>query len=180
MLDSETKRTLITCCTTVFGTLGAIIITQLFTYLNNKNDKDKSIYQKQYDEIFSPIHRVLFFISSTNDTDIMETISNIIYNNYSFASDALIEEFIKCFDDNKITEEFTQIIKSGYVILRNKLGYSKLKLDKKDKGNVSKSIIITSNRKNSKDNKDDLFIFILSLIISIATIIIGIIYLISN
>lgn len=150
MLEPETKRTLITCCTTVFGTISAVIITQLFTYLNNKSDKSKSIYQKQYEEIFSPIHRVLFFAPSDNVIENLRIIRNIIYKNYGFASDALIEEFIKCDDNNKITDDFIQIIKSGYILLRNKLGYSKLKLKRVDKKKASKSVIITSNRKNSK------------------------------
>lgn len=146
MLDSETKRTLITCCTTVFGTISAVIITQLFTYLNNKSDKSKSIYQKQYEEIFSPIHRALFFAPSDNVTENLRIIRNIIYKNYSYASDKLIEEFIECSTINKITNDFTQIISSGYIYLRNKLGYSKLKLNKKEKKNMTKAKIIIKKR----------------------------------
>lgn len=143
MLDPETKRTLITCCTTVFGTIIAVIITQFFTYLNSKSSKNDSIYKQQYDKIFSPIHRTLFFTPSQKVTDDLEIISNIIYKNYNIASDVLIEEFSKCFDNDEITDEFYNIIKAGYSLLRNKLGYTKLKM-KKTERKKSSQIIITN------------------------------------
>ena len=98
----------------------------------------------------------------------------IIYKNYSFASDALIEEFIKCDDNNKITDDFMQIIKSGYILLRNKLGYSKLKLNKVDKKNTTKSIIITSNRKNLLSFIEMSMTFIMSMIFFALSIVISI------
>lgn len=141
-MTDETIRTIFTCC----ATLGAVVITQLFTYLNSKGDKTDSIYKQQYDKIFSPIHRTLFFTPSQRVTDDLEIISNIIYNNYSLASDALIEEFGKCFDNDEITKEFEHIIQSGYILLRNKLGYSKLKLKKSDERNATNSIISSRNK----------------------------------
>lgn len=47
-MTDETIRTIFTCC----ATLGAVVITQLFTYLNSKGDKTDSIYKQQYDKIF--------------------------------------------------------------------------------------------------------------------------------
>ncbi|MCM1114253.1 MAG: hypothetical protein NC397_02005 [Clostridium sp.] len=141
-MDNETIRTIFTCC----ATLGAVVITQLFTYLNSKSNKNDSIYKQQYDEIFAPIHRTLFFTPSQNVTDDLEIISNIIYKNYSLASDALIEEFGKCFDNNEITFEFETIIRSGYILLRNKLGYTKLKMNKNERKKSAQTIITNKSK----------------------------------
>lgn len=99
---------------------------------------------------FSPIHRILFFASENKFED-LERIQKVIYENYSLASDAVIEEFGKCFDNDEITNEFEHIIQSGYILLRNKLGYSKLKLNKTVKQNISKTIIITTRKSSLKE-----------------------------
>lgn len=140
-MTDETIRTFITSGATV----GAVVITQFFTFLNLRSNKNDSIYKQQYDKIFSPIHRILFFDSQSKSEN-LEEICAIISNNYSLASDALIEEFKICFDNDEITEEFSDMILSAYNLLKNKLGYSKLKM-KKDEKRKSLQTIITDSSK---------------------------------
>lgn len=166
-MNDETARTLITCC----ATLGAVMITQLFTYLNSKSNKTDSIYKQQYDNIFSPIHRILFFASKNKFED-LECIRKIIYENYNLSSDILIKEFNKCYSNAEITNEFENIILSGYNLLKNKLGYSKLKMKKADKQNTAKTIILTSSKKNLIRNiLDCLFYTLIPIILILITIV---------
>lgn len=167
MLDPETKRTLITCCTTAFGTISAVIITQLFTYLNSKGNKTDSIYKQQYDNVFSPIHKILFF-TDLEDNDKIEEIYNIIYNNYNLSTELLRKKFNKCTSKNIITSDFKDVIKDGCKCLEKALGYTKTKLSKQQKEQY-KTVIYSDEHITNKNFLFSLVIIIITILMSIAT-----------
>lgn len=138
-MDPETKRTLITCGTSVL----CIIVSNIFIFLSSKNNDKKnkniSILEQQYNKLFIPIHRLLFF-SDLADCDKITRIYNVIYSNYNLSTELLREAFYKCSSKKRITYEFEEIIIDGCKCLEKALGYTKTKLSKQQKER-SKTVI---------------------------------------
>lgn len=171
-MNDETARTLITCC----ATLGGICITQFFTNTNLKSKKNESIYKQQYDKLFAPIHKILFF-SKVLPNGYMDTIYKIIFDNYSLASELLVDEFMKCYDKKTgLSCEFCNAIRLGYNMLRNKLGYANLKMVKTDKENAKKILSNTTN----DFNKLNIILFLTNLFSCMALVVYTAISLIDN
>ena len=63
-MDNETLRTLITCG----FTFGGLLISNSFVYLGSKSKEKKAkkdtIAEQQYKKVFTPIHKLLFFVSA--------------------------------------------------------------------------------------------------------------------
>lgn len=165
-MDPETKRTLITCGTSVL----CIIVSNIFIYLssktNEKNNKNASIFEQQYSKIFSPIHKILFFSSDTDEIK-LSFIEKIISNNYKFVPEQIIEEFKNCKNQKILSDTFNEIIMLCYKMLKSKLGYSNIKLNRNEKKNAKK-IISNSNIKIYKRIIISLFICLLLIIILIS------------
>lgn len=150
-MGSDIAQSLITCV----STLGGIAITQVFSYLNSKNNQSESVFKQQYDKIFSPIHKVLFF-NTNNEIEKISKIYNILDANYNLVSNELIESFSKCNAKHELTEEFKSIIECSYNFLKNKLGFSKIEMKKEEKAEAKKYV--------SKDTKKIISSFIFDLL----------------
>lgn len=131
-MSDETLRTLITCGTTIFVALISNILVFAISKINNRNANENNILQKQYDNLFMPIHKILFF-SELNDEDKISQICNVINNNYNLSTDFLREKYNDCVKKKKITKNFISTIKDGCLCLEKHLGYTKTKLSKQQK-----------------------------------------------
>lgn len=138
-MDAENLRTLITSITSVL----CIIISNIFVLLssktNEKKNKNNSILEQQYNQLFTPIHRILFF-TKLEDCDKITRIYNVIYSNYNLSTDVLRNEFNNCLSNKKITVEFQDIIDGGCKCLEKSLGYKDTELSQQQQ-EISKTVI---------------------------------------
>ena len=146
-MDAENLRTLITSITSVL----CIIISNIFVLLssktNEKKNKNNSILEQQYNQLFTPIHRILFF-TKLEDCDKIARIYNVIYSNYNLSTDVLRNEFNNCLSNEKITDRFEDIIDSGCNCLKKALGYTDTELSQQQK-EISKTVIYSERNSNS-------------------------------
>lgn len=142
-MDTETIRTLITCGTSILCIIASNIFIYISSKTNEKKSKNVSILEQQYNKIFSPIHKILFF-TNLNDYDKITKIYNIIYSNYQLSTELLREEYNKCASENNIRIHFEILIDDGCKCLEKALGYTKTKLNKQQK-EISKNIIYLNN-----------------------------------
>lgn len=145
-MDTETIRTLITCGTSILCIIASNIFIYISSKTNEKKSKNVSILEQQYNKIFSPIHKILFF-TNLNDYDKITKIYNIIYSNYQLSTELLREEYNKCASENKIRIHFEILIDDGCKCLEKALGYTKTKLNKQQK-EISKNILYLNNLDN--------------------------------
>ena len=145
-MDTETIRTLITCGTSILCIIASNIFIYISSKTNEKKSKNVSILEQQYNKIFSPIHKILFF-TNLNDYDKITKIYNIIYSNYQLSTELLREEYNKCASENKIRIHFEILINDGCKCLEKALGYTKTKLNKQQK-EISKNILYLNNLDN--------------------------------
>lgn len=145
-MDTETIRTLITCGTSILCIIASNIFIYISSKTNEKKSKNVSILEQQYNKIFSPIHKILFFTNLT-DYDKITKIYNIIYSNYQLSTELLREEYNKCASENKIRIHFEILIDDGCKCLEKALGYTKTKLNKQQK-EISKNILYLNNLDN--------------------------------
>lgn len=138
-MTDETLRTLITCG----FTFGGIVISNSFVYLSSKSKEKKSkqdsITEQQYKKVFTPIHKLLFFVSAS-ETKKIDEINSIIYDNYELVADEIRDSFEACLLSQKITEDFEKLINSCYKVLGTQLGYANLKIDKEDRKSTKRVI----------------------------------------
>ena len=105
-MDEETKRTLITCGTTIFVALMSNILVFAISKLNNKNQNDKSILEKQYKEIFAPIHKMLYYGISDKNNIQYDKIDKTLSDNYYLIPKSILDSFSNINDGHKITFQF--------------------------------------------------------------------------
>lgn len=118
----------------------ASVFGAIFTYFSNrfntKSSKTTSIMEEQYLKVVAPIHKEL----SIHDENTYENIKWIIYDNYELVPDELVSDFWNSYRELSNTDNnfeindtsFGRRIDKFYKILRNKLGYSKTKVSRKD------------------------------------------------
>ena len=160
-MSDETLRTLITCGTTILVALISNVLVFAISKINNRSANENSILQKQYDHLFMPIHRILFF-TKLNDNDKITQIHNILYDNYGLSTNFLREKYNECIKKKEITKDFISTITNGCLCLENNLGYTKTKLSKQQK--EYSNVVFQSNKSHY-----------FSLIFTIVSIILGIV-----
>lgn len=170
-MDAETLRTLITCGTTVLVALISNILVLLITRTNDKKSKDNSILEQQYNKVFSPIHRILFF-TDIGYSEKIKRIYSIIYSNYQLSTKLLREEYENCVSKNTITIDFKHLIDDGCKCLEKALGYTTTKLSKQQK-EISKNIIYSGDY--SKKYTSDIIPNILTVLGIFTSIIVAVI-----
>lgn len=134
----ETSAIIVAVIAAVASVFGAI-----FTYFSNrhnsKSDKTISILEQQYLKVISPLHQALHIRSVQKMCD---TIDSIIHENYYLLPDELFDEyakFRKCMLHSEhpyiipLESDFGVRVSEFNTILRYKLGYSKIKVTKKEK-----------------------------------------------
>ena len=160
-MDGETLRTLITCLSSIFIALSSNAFVFLSTRTNEKKNKNNSILEQQYNKVFTPIHKIVFFKSEYINK--ISAIERIISDNYELVADEIKDKFFECKQINGITTSFKNLIDACYKVSRNKLGYSNLKLKKEEKESTKKVISIYGVQKKSFVKK--IFIFCLFMFI---------------
>ncbi len=138
----DEERTIISCITTVLVALITNALVYMITRLNDKNTKSDSILREQYERIFAPIHKILYFDKPEKDKFKYIEIKEIISNNYSFLPEAIRSSFLKIDIDksNKEFEDFKKINEKCFKYLRSRLGYSREKLSKDERKSAKKII----------------------------------------
>lgn len=134
MEDSAIIVAVIAAVTSVFGAV--------FSFFSNrftsKTDKNSNILEQQYLKIISPIHQILH---SDSNESVYTIIHTILTENYSLLPNRLWDDFItseyileeETDPDELILTPFGERIEELYKILRDKLGYSKIKISKEEK-----------------------------------------------
>lgn len=152
----------------------ASIFGAIFTFFSNrftsKTDKNSTILEQQYLKLISPLHQSLHIIDVKKMCD---TIDNIVYENYYLLPDGLFDEYAK-FRKRMLHSKHPYIIpiESDFGIrvsefnriLRYKLGYSKIKVTKKEK-KVEK--LLANSSASSNKSKNMLSVFSLTQILTI-------------
>lgn len=113
----------------LFAFLGGTFLTNIFNKRWERTNKSSNILEEQYLKVISPIYRELKLKNNDKDTMILN-IGEIIYTNFHLLPEQLLEKFLTI-DDNK--SEFEKLVYDFYIILRNKLGYSRIKVSKEIK-----------------------------------------------
>ncbi|MCL2199433.1 MAG: hypothetical protein FWB80_10960 [Defluviitaleaceae bacterium] len=80
------------------------------------------ILEKQYEKVFAPLHKAIFFENNLPHDEIMKHISKIVSDNYLLVPPEIIEALIK--KDETLCE---RLVKKAYEGARSKLGYSQYK-----------------------------------------------------
>ncbi|MCI9641221.1 MAG: hypothetical protein HFJ98_00275 [Eubacterium sp.] len=141
-MSDETLRTLITCG----FTFGGILVSNLFVFLGTRSHerktKQNSILEQQYKNFFVPLHRAIFF-SDLSDIEIFECCEKLIKDNYELIPPKIKTDFLDFYKDNHLSNEFENNINHCYIELSNKLGYSKIQLEPKDKETVQNILLDT-------------------------------------
>ncbi len=106
--------------------LGSSVLTSLFNRRWERANKSSNILEEQYLKVISPIYRELQ-LKNHSKKEMILNIENIIYENFHLLPEQLLEKF-KNFTKNE--REFRKLIFDFYVLLRNELGYSKIKISK--------------------------------------------------
>lgn len=105
--------------------LGSSVLTSLFNRRWERANKSSNILEEQYIKVIAPIYREL---ELNNDKGSMiSNIGNIISDNFHLLPEQLLKKF-KNITNNE--QEFRILIFDFYTLLRNKLGYSKVKVSK--------------------------------------------------
>ncbi len=116
-------------------------VTYIVTRLGIKNDKSSNILEEQYLKVVSPIHYIL---KTAKKKKLFTEIGNVVNENYHLLPEGLYDDFIG-FTNAEISEqEFKNKIDEYNRILRYKLGYSKIKITKKDK-EAEKQLAMSKN-----------------------------------
>lgn len=108
--------------------LGSSVLTSLFNRRWERANKSSNILEEQYIKVIAPIYREL---KLNNDKETMiSNIGNIISDNFHLLPEQLLEKYEKITIDEK---DFEKLISDFYVLLRNELGYSRIKVSKEIK-----------------------------------------------
>lgn len=165
MEDSAIIVAIIAAVASIFGAL--------FSYFSNrynsKADKTTNILEEQYLKVISPIHQSLH---SFDPEEICNTIDSIIRENYYLLPDKLLDNYMdfrsyalssKVIYDTLFEKEFVNQVCEFYRILRYKLGYSKIKITKKEKQSEK---LLASSR---SFKLTDLFMIVFLIIITLCS-----------
>ena len=163
-MDEETKRTLITCGTTIFVALMSNILVFAISKLNNKNQNDKSILEKQYKEIFAPIHKMLYYGISDKNNIQYDKIDKTLSDNYYLIPKSILDSFSNINDIEKNVDNFKNYISICFRYLSSILGYSKESLSGHDRREAKK--ILSSKSFDYTYTKTVTIFIILSVILS--------------
>ena len=131
-MSDETLRTLITCGTTIFVALISNILVFSISKINNKIEKENTFFQKQYEKLYMPIHKILIFDLS-RESEKFNKIFDIINANYYLTNSVFREKYEECIRLKKITIAFEDVIITGCICLEDELGYKNTKPNQKQK-----------------------------------------------
>lgn len=107
--------------------LGSSVLNSYFNRRWEHTDKSSNILEEQYLKVIAPIYREL---KLNTKEDVISNIGNIIYENFYLLPEQLFEKYQNITDNKK---DFETLVFNLYTILRNKLGYSKVKVSKEIK-----------------------------------------------
>lgn len=157
----------------------ASVFGALFTYFSNrynsKTDKTTSILEEQYLKVISPIHQALHIRDTKKMCDVIDI---VIQENYYLLPDKLFDyytdfrEYVLCSKDTCIyplETDFASQIGEFHRILRYKLGYSKIKITKKEK--ETEKLLASSDFSSATK-----YFYIVSFIISLISFIFAVLY----
>lgn len=114
--------------------VGSSVLTSLFNRRWECANKASNILEEQYLKVISPIYKELQLNSSDKEKRI-SNIGEIISDNFSLLPEQLLDKY-KNIADNE--DEFETLISDFYILLRNELGYTRIKISKdiKKKGKL--------------------------------------------
>ncbi len=163
-MDEETKRTLITCGTTIFVAIFTNILVYAMSKLDNKKQNDKSILDNQYKQIFAPINKILFYDISDGKSIQYSEIDKILSENYYLIPKSILNSFSNIDDIENDMESFKNDISTCFQYLSSILGYSKENLSGHDRRAAKK--ILSSNSFDYAYSKMVTYFIIGSVVIS--------------
>ncbi len=163
-MSDETLRTLITCGTTILVTLISNILVFAMSKLNNKNQNDQTILEKQYKEIFAPIHKMLYYETSDKNNIPYDKIDKTLSNNYYLIPKSILDSFSNINDIETNIDGFKNYISTCFRYLSSILGYSKENLSGHDRREAKK--ILSSKSFDYTYTKTVTIFIILSVVLS--------------
>jgi len=131
----------------------------MFTKHNNKKNIDISVYKEQYEKVFAPIHKIIFFDKLKNNELRYNYIKSIISDNYHIVPKSIINSFSMITNVDEDIKDFAKNISICTDYLRKILGYSKIKLTRAETKKAKN--IITYKSDDFLLNKATFIIFII-------------------
>ena len=120
-------------------TILSLLLTDIIKKMNFKSTNEALKRKEQYEKVFSPIHRILFF-NKQNRIKAYIKIKKILTYNYSIVPQGIIDSFNKTNNYKKNASDFEDKIEYCFHYLGNKLDCSKQKLDT-PKEKIAKEIL---------------------------------------
>lgn len=107
----------------IISTIIAGVLTYISTKRSSKDLKLNNLLEEQYSKIVAPIHKALCF---SNEKDIDNMVNDIVDKYYYLLPDNFLSRFLDGSSKKTNSETFEAYIENLYIVLRKKLGYSKI------------------------------------------------------